>query len=62
MGDYEKASVKIATSLAYLNSGQNVVFSTALGLMMFLAARGVVDGVSPASVYGPWPSPSVQAP
>ncbi|CDO74513.1 hypothetical protein BN946_scf184979.g68 [Trametes cinnabarina] len=31
---YEKASIKIATSLAYLNSGQNVIFSTALTMMI----------------------------
>ncbi|KDQ53228.1 hypothetical protein JAAARDRAFT_39603 [Jaapia argillacea MUCL 33604] len=41
---YEKSSIKIATSLAYLNSGQNVIFSTALTAMMFLAAQGVVKG------------------
>lgn len=41
---YEKASVKIATSLAFLNSGQSVIFSGALTLIMFLAARGVLDG------------------
>ncbi|KAG9046807.1 Iron-sulfur clusters transporter atm1, mitochondrial [Tulasnella sp. UAMH 9824] len=41
---YERASLKIATSLAYLNSGQNIIFSSALTAMMFLAAQGIVNG------------------
>lgn len=41
---YEKASVKIATSLAYLNIGQNLIFSSALTLMMTLAAQRILDG------------------
>ncbi|KAG8908488.1 Iron-sulfur clusters transporter atm1, mitochondrial [Tulasnella sp. 403] len=41
---YEKASLKIATSLAYLNSGQNIIFSSALTAMMVLAAQGIVNG------------------
>ena len=41
---YEKASVKIATSLALLNSGQSVIFSGALTLIMILAAQGVMAG------------------
>ncbi len=41
---YEKSSVKITTSLAFLNSGQNVIYSTALTMMMFMAAQGVVNG------------------
>lgn len=44
LGAYEKASVKITTSLAYLNSGQNIIFSSALTLAMFIAAQGVVNG------------------
>ncbi|KAJ1325920.1 ATP-binding cassette subfamily B (MDR/TAP) member 7 [Microdochium nivale] len=42
--DYEKSSIKIQTSLALLNSGQNVIFSTALTGMMYLAANGVAEG------------------
>ncbi|KAF2457683.1 Fe/S cluster exporter, ABC superfamily [Lineolata rhizophorae] len=42
--DYEKASIKVATSLAFLNSGQNIIFSTALTAMMMLAADGVAAG------------------
>lgn len=44
MKDYERASVKIATSLAFLNSGQGAIFSTALTVMMYLAAKGVLAG------------------
>ncbi|KAG9125318.1 Iron-sulfur clusters transporter atm1, mitochondrial [Ceratobasidium sp. 392] len=44
LASYESSSLKIATSLAYLNSGQNVIFSSALTVMMFLAAQGVVKG------------------
>src|SRR6201992_2293797 len=41
---YEKASIKVATSLAYLNSGQNIIFSSALTAMMYLACNGVASG------------------
>lgn len=41
---YEKSSIKVATSLAFLNSGQNIIFSSALTMMMWLGARGIVDG------------------
>jgi ATP-binding cassette subfamily B (MDR/TAP) protein 7 len=44
LSEYERSSLKIATSLAYLNSGQNMIFSSALTMMMFLAAQGVVNG------------------
>ena len=41
---YEKSSIKVATSLAFLNSGQNIIFSSALTGMMYLAANGVAEG------------------
>ncbi|TGO47233.1 hypothetical protein BCON_0287g00030 [Botryotinia convoluta] len=41
---YEKSSIKVATSLAFLNSGQNLIFSSALTAMMYLAADGVATG------------------
>ncbi|KAF9001584.1 P-loop containing nucleoside triphosphate hydrolase protein [Cyathus striatus] len=44
LSEYEKSSVKITTSLAFLNSGQNIIFSSALTGAMFLAAQGVVNG------------------
>ncbi|KAK7205203.1 iron-sulfur clusters transporter atm1 [Myxozyma melibiosi] len=44
LADYEASSIKIATSLALLNSGQNLIFSSALTAMMYMAAQGVMDG------------------
>ncbi|KAL9122182.1 MAG: hypothetical protein Q9187_001263 [Circinaria calcarea] len=41
---YETASIKVTTSLALLNSGQNLIFSSALAAMMYLAADGVASG------------------
>lgn len=41
---YEKSSIKVATSLALLNSGQNIIFSSALTAMMYLGARGIAGG------------------
>jgi ATP-binding cassette subfamily B (MDR/TAP) protein 7 len=41
---YENASIKVATSLALLNTGQNLIFSSALTAMMYLAADGVATG------------------
>lgn len=41
---YEKASIKVATSLALLNAGQNLIFTSALTAMMYLACSGVASG------------------
>lgn len=41
---YEDASIKVTTSLAFLNTGQNVIFSGALAAMMYMAANGVASG------------------
>nr|QFR37207.1 ABC transporter [Cyberlindnera americana] len=41
---YQNYSIKIATSLAFLNSGQNLIFTSALTAMMYMAADGVASG------------------
>ena len=41
---YEKSSIKVATSLALLNSGQNLIFSGALTAMMYLACEDLAAG------------------
>ena len=42
--NYEKASIKVTTSLSFLNAGQNLIFSTALSATMYLAAEGIATG------------------
>ncbi|XP_022193291.2 ATP-binding cassette sub-family B member 7, mitochondrial [Nilaparvata lugens] len=41
---YEEASLKTSTSLAMLNFGQNAIFSSAMALIMVLAAREISQG------------------
>lgn len=41
---YEAASLKTSTSLAYLNFGQQFIFSSGLAIIMTLAAREIVAG------------------
>lgn len=41
---YQSSSIHVATSLAFLNTGQNVIFSSALTAMMYLGADGVAHG------------------
>ncbi|CAH6720068.1 iron-sulfur clusters transporter Atm1p, mitochondrial [[Candida] jaroonii] len=42
--NYQNASIKVATSLAFLNSGQNLIFSSALTAMMYMGCQGVATG------------------
>merc|ERR1719228_1363910 len=41
---YDAASLKTSTSLALLNFGQNLIFSSALSLMMMMAAKDILAG------------------
>ncbi|OUM69301.1 hypothetical protein PIROE2DRAFT_38333 [Piromyces sp. E2] len=44
LAKYEKAATQSMASLAFLNSGQNAIFSIALSTMMLMAANGVIGG------------------
>lgn len=44
LSNYEKASIKVTTSLSFLNAGQHIIFSSALSAMMYLAADGIAAG------------------
>lgn len=41
---YQDASIKVATSLAFLNIGQNFIFTSALTAMMYMGCQGVMQG------------------
>ncbi|KAF0268951.1 hypothetical protein FOG50_04083 [Hanseniaspora uvarum] len=42
--NYRDSQVKVSQSLAFLNSGQNLIFTTALTIMMYMACKGVILG------------------
>ena len=44
MQRYEKAAVKTYASLGYLNTGQALIFTIGMTLVMWLGARGVIAG------------------
>ena len=44
LATYESSQIKVQKSLAFLNSGQNLIFSSALTAMMYMACNGVADG------------------
>ncbi|OLY83017.1 Iron-sulfur clusters transporter ATM1, mitochondrial [Smittium mucronatum] len=41
LAKYHKSGLMTSLSLAYLNAGQNMIFSTSLSIMMYMAANGV---------------------
>lgn len=44
LADYRNSQIKVAQSLAFLNSGQNAIFTTALTAMMYMGCTGVIGG------------------
>lgn len=42
--NYQNALIKVATSLAFLNAGQNLIFTLALTAMMYMGCHGVATG------------------
>lgn len=42
--NFQNASIKVATSLAFLNAGQNLIFTLALTAMMYMGCQGVASG------------------
>lgn len=44
LSKYQDALIKIALSLAYLNLGQNFIFTSALTAMMYMGCKGVMSG------------------
>ncbi|CDO91963.1 unnamed protein product [Kluyveromyces dobzhanskii CBS 2104] len=44
LSEYRNSQIKVAQSLAFLNAGQNLIFTSALTGMMYMGASGVMDG------------------
>lgn len=44
LSGYEDAALKTQRSLAFLNFGQNLIFSTALSTSMVLCSSGIMNG------------------
>lgn len=45
MKGYEEAAIKTTTSLAVLNVGQTLIFSSGLTILMLMAGQGIAEGV-----------------
>lgn len=44
LSTYEDSTIKVQKSLAFLNAGQNLIFSASLTAMMYMACQGVAEG------------------
>ncbi|CAH03031.1 ATP-binding cassette Fe/S cluster precursor transporter ATM1 [Kluyveromyces lactis] len=44
LSKYRDSQIKVAQSLAFLNAGQNFIFTSALTAMMYMGASGVMEG------------------
>ena len=44
MNRYASAAIKVSSSLSVLNAGQNVIFTTGLAVMLYLACNGITAG------------------
>merc|ERR1712087_293381 len=44
MNRYSLAAIKVQSSLSALNAGQNIIFSTGLAWMLYLACQGITAG------------------
>jgi ABC transporter ATM len=44
LAKYEKAAIKTAYSLAFLNAGQNAIFSISLAAMMWMTSAQIISG------------------
>ena len=44
LAQYRDSQIKVAQSLAFLNSGQNLIFTSALTAMMYMGCTGVMSG------------------
>lgn len=42
--NYKDSQIKVSQSLAYLNAGQNLIFTSALTAMMYMGCKGVIGG------------------
>ncbi|CCH60491.1 hypothetical protein TBLA_0C07000 [Henningerozyma blattae CBS 6284] len=44
LSQYRDSQIKVAQSLAFLNSGQNLIFTSALTVMMYMGCTGIIGG------------------